>query len=157
MSLYLAGAEASARSGNGANAAFGDCNVGELLSDQGNWDEAELLLRRARQVWRAMDYDWGVAYATAQLGRVAARDGRAGQALARLLEALAGFRELGVDGDVQFAQALLSEAAVLASAGRRDGSASRSMSVITDRHPARTSRMTERTFSSTTETAVRSK
>ena len=39
MTLYLEGAEASARSGNAANAAFGDCNVGELLSDQGHWDE----------------------------------------------------------------------------------------------------------------------
>ena len=80
MTLYLEGAEASARSGNAANAAFGDCNVGELLSDQGHWDEAESLLRRARQVWQATGYEWGVAYATAQLGRLSARAGREGQA-----------------------------------------------------------------------------
>ena len=78
MTLYVQGAEASARSGNSANAAFGDCNVGELLSDQGHWDEAEMLLRRARQVWRGTGYEWGVAYATAQLGRLAARSGQRG-------------------------------------------------------------------------------
>jgi class 3 adenylate cyclase/tetratricopeptide (TPR) repeat protein len=117
MDLYVQGAEASARSGNSANAAFGDCNVGELLSDQGHWDEAEMLLTRARQVWRGTGYEWGVAYATAQLGRLAARSGQAGQALTRLLDALARFRELGVEGDVQFAEALLAEAAALAGDG----------------------------------------
>ena len=117
MTLYVQGAEASARSGNSANAAFGDCNVGELLSDQGHWDEAEMLLRRARQVWRATGYEWGVAYATAQLGRLAARSGHEGQALTRLLDALARFRALGVEGDVQFAEALLAEAAAFAGDG----------------------------------------
>jgi tetratricopeptide (TPR) repeat protein len=117
MTLYVQGAEASARSGNSANAAFGDCNVGELLSDQGHWEEAEMLLRRARQVWRATGYEWGVAYATAQLGRLAARSGHEGQALSRLLDALARFRALGVEGDVQFAEALLAEAAAFAGDG----------------------------------------
>ena len=117
MNLYVKGAEASARSGNSANAAFGDCNVGELLSDQGHWEEAEMLLGRARQVWRGTGYEWGVAYATAQLGRLAARSGHAGQALTRLLDALARFRELGVEGDVQFAEALLAEAAAFAGDG----------------------------------------
>ena len=117
MTLYVQGAEASARSGNSANAAFGDCNVGELLSDQGHWEEAEMLLRRARQVWRATGYEWGVAYATSQLGRLAARSGHEGQALSRLLDALARFRALGVDGDVQYAEALLAEAAAFAGDG----------------------------------------
>jgi tetratricopeptide (TPR) repeat protein len=117
MTLYMQGAEASARSGNAAAAAFGDCNVGELLSDQGHWDEGEMLLRRARQVWRGTDYEWGVAYATAQLGRLAARAGRGGQALTRLLDALARFRALGVEGDVRFAEALLAEAAAYAGDG----------------------------------------
>ena len=115
--LYVQGAEASARSGSSANAAFGDCNVGELLSDQGHWDEAEMLLRRARQVWRGTGYEWGVAYATAQLGRLDMRSGRHGQALVRLLDALARFRALGVEGDVQFAEALLAEAAAFAGDG----------------------------------------
>jgi class 3 adenylate cyclase/tetratricopeptide (TPR) repeat protein len=114
LELYLAGAAASGRSGNAANAAFGDCNVGEVMSDQGHWEEGETLLRRARQVWRGTGYDWGVAYATAMLGRLAARSGRHGHAEARLLEAVGRFRTLGVQGDVQLAEALLAEAATLA-------------------------------------------
>ena len=114
LSLYLAGAAASGRSGNAANAAFGDCNVGELMSDQGHWEEAEALLRRARQVWRGTEYEWGVAYAGAMLGRLAAREGRHGQAFARLLESGGRFRALGVHGDVELAEALLAEAAIFA-------------------------------------------
>ena len=72
---------------------------------------------RARQVWRGTGYERGVAYATAQLGRLAARSGQAGHALTRLLDALARFRELGVEGDVQFAEALLAEAAAFAGDG----------------------------------------
>jgi class 3 adenylate cyclase/tetratricopeptide (TPR) repeat protein len=114
LSLYLGGAAASGRSGNAANAAFGDCNVGEVMSDQGHWEEGESLLRRARQVWRGTGYEWGVAYAGAMLGRLAAREGRHGQAFARLLESAGRFRALGVLGDVELAEALLAEAAALA-------------------------------------------
>jgi class 3 adenylate cyclase/tetratricopeptide (TPR) repeat protein len=114
VALYLRGADASARSGSAANAAFGDCNVGELLSDQGHADEGETLLRRARQVWKATGYDWGVAYATAQLGRLAARCGRHGQADARLLEARTRFAALAVQGDIVYVAALRAEAALFA-------------------------------------------
>lgn len=114
LALYRRGAEASARSGSAANAAFGDCNVGELLADQGHAGEAEIRLRRARQVWRGAGYDWGVAYATAQLGRLAARCGRDGQAAARLLDARSRFVALGVRGDVVYVDALLTEAATFA-------------------------------------------
>jgi class 3 adenylate cyclase/tetratricopeptide (TPR) repeat protein len=114
VELYLRAAEASARSGSAANAAFGDCNVGELLSDQGHADEGESLLRRARQVWKATGYDWGVAYATAQLGRLAARCGRHGQATARLLDARSRFTALAVQGDIVYVAALQAEAAVFA-------------------------------------------
>jgi class 3 adenylate cyclase/tetratricopeptide (TPR) repeat protein len=114
VALYLRGAEASARSGSAANAAFGDCNVGELLSDQGHDEEAETLLRRARQVWQGTGYEWGVAYATAQLGRLAARAGREGQATARLLDARSRFAALGAGGDVVWVDALSAEAAAFA-------------------------------------------
>ena len=54
--LYRRGAEASERAGDVANAAFGDCNVGEVLADQGRWAEAELRLREALRVWRGSGY-----------------------------------------------------------------------------------------------------
>ena len=45
---------ASERAGDSANAAFGDCNVGEVLSDQGRLEEAEPRLRRALRIWRGL-------------------------------------------------------------------------------------------------------
>src|SRR4029453_14953491 len=76
VALYRRGADASIRAGDVANAAFGDCNVGEVLSNQGRLTEARKLLHRARRVWRGTGYDWGVAYATAQLGPIAGPEGR---------------------------------------------------------------------------------
>ena len=58
-----AGAEASMRAGDIANAAFGDCNVAEVLADQGRSAEAEARLRRARRVWRGTEDAHGVAFA----------------------------------------------------------------------------------------------
>jgi tetratricopeptide (TPR) repeat protein len=110
--LYLRGAEASERAGDAANAAFGDCNVGEVLADQGRYAEAEPRLRRAIRVWRATDYEWGVAYATSRLGRLAVRTGRIDEGSALLEEARGRFDALSLQGDVDFADALLAEAAV---------------------------------------------
>ena len=71
VELYRRAAEASARAGDVANAAFGDCNVGEVLADQGHLAQAEQRLRRALRVWRGSSYDWGAAFATGLLGRTA--------------------------------------------------------------------------------------
>ena len=64
VELYRRGAEASERAGDVANAAFGDCNVGEVLADQGR------LGRRPRPGCGARcgsgagrSYEWGVAFA----------------------------------------------------------------------------------------------
>jgi class 3 adenylate cyclase/tetratricopeptide (TPR) repeat protein len=111
VGLYRRGADASMRAGDLANAAYGDCNVGEVLSDQGRLTEARKLLHRARRVWRGTGYDWGVAYATAQLGRIAVREGRHDQGRRELQDALARFRRLRVQGDASWVEALLLEAA----------------------------------------------
>jgi tetratricopeptide (TPR) repeat protein len=57
--------------------------------------EAEELFVEAQRVWRAARYPVGVALATSNLGRVAARAGRFDEALELLTEALAGFEALG--------------------------------------------------------------
>jgi tetratricopeptide (TPR) repeat protein len=110
VALYREGAEASARAGDLANAAFGDCNVGEVLSDQGRLDDAEALLLRARRIWRGTGYAWGVGYATAGLGRTAVRAGRLEEGRGLLSDALAAFRALHVEGDAALVEALLCEA-----------------------------------------------
>ena len=114
VDLYRRGAEASLRAGDVADAAFGDCNIGEVLADRGLLDEAQPLLRRALRTWRGSGYDWGVAYATAILGRAATRAGRADEAAELLTDAVARFRALRVRGDVDWVEALLAEAEAFA-------------------------------------------
>ena len=114
VDLYRRGAEASLRAGDVADAAFGDCNIGEVLADRGLLDEAQPLLRRALRTWRGSGYDWGVAYATAILGRAAARAGRHDEADALLADAGARFRALRVLGDVDWVEALRAEAEAFA-------------------------------------------
>ena len=114
VALYRRGADASVRAGDLANAAYGDCNVGEVLSDQGRLAEATKLLNRARRVWRGTGYDWGVAFVTAQLGRIAVREGRRDEGRRLLDEAQAGFQRLHVEGDAVWVEALLAEAAAFA-------------------------------------------
>jgi class 3 adenylate cyclase/tetratricopeptide (TPR) repeat protein len=123
VDLYRRGTEASLRAGDAADAAFGDCNIGELLADRGQLDEARVLLARAMRTWRGSGYQWGVAYATAILGRAAARDGRHDEAAELLADARARFRALRVRGDVDWVEALLAEAEAFA--GQADAALTR--------------------------------
>ncbi len=110
--LYRDGAEASTKAGNIGSAAFGDCNLGEVRSDQGRPDEARRHLERALEVWRATGYAWGVAFATTLLGRLEARAGHGALAEAHLRDALGRFRQLHVSPDALWVEALLPEACV---------------------------------------------
>ena len=78
VALYRARRDASERAGDVANAAFGDCNVGEVLSDQGRWDGGGgRSCRRARaHLARLRVRREAAAFATALLGRNAVRAGR---------------------------------------------------------------------------------
>ena len=51
LELYRRARQRGERAGRPADVAFVDCNVGEILSDQGQLDEAEEHLQRARRVW----------------------------------------------------------------------------------------------------------
>ena len=53
IALYRRARVRGERSGRPADVAFVDCNVGEILSDQGQLDAAEEHLQRARRVWSA--------------------------------------------------------------------------------------------------------
>jgi tetratricopeptide (TPR) repeat protein len=110
VELYRRAADASARAGDVANAAFGDCNVGEVLGDQGHLAQAEQRLRRALRVWRGSSYDWGAAFATALLGRTAVRAGRHAEGLELLEDALARFRRLRAGSDALLVRAYVAEA-----------------------------------------------
>ena len=83
------------RTGDAVEAANGTNNVAEVLSDQGHLGEAETRFREALRVWKAAGFEGGVAYALANLGRVAYRDGRPEEGLPLLREARALFGESG--------------------------------------------------------------
>ncbi|WP_187369108.1 AAA family ATPase [Baekduia soli] len=110
VELYARAADASLRAGDTATAAFGDCNLAEVLIDQGHLKEAQRLLARARRVWAATGDEAGVAFATALLGRAAVRTGDHDGAQKLLAEATAHFRRLGAEDDATWADALMAEA-----------------------------------------------
>lgn len=112
--LYEQAGAASARAGDVTNAAFGDCNVAEVRSDQGRLEDAEAALRSALLVWRGTGHDSGVAFATAQLGRTAVRAGRIEEGLALIEDALALARELRALAYQASIEALMAEALVFA-------------------------------------------
>ncbi|HVF78492.1 MAG TPA: AAA family ATPase [Solirubrobacteraceae bacterium] len=108
--LYLQAGEASARAGDVANAAIGECNIGEVRSDQGRVEEAEFRLRRAREILAGSGYEWGVGFIDTILGRTAIREGRRAAGFELLVEALAQFRRLRTGQDVIWVEALIAEA-----------------------------------------------
>ena len=73
--LYAQGRDARLATGNDVDAAIGTLNIGEILSDQGRYDEGRAQLADALRVLRAASYRYGVAYATMLIGRLAARTG----------------------------------------------------------------------------------
>ncbi len=118
IDLYARAAEASERGGNLWGAAYGDCNIGEVLADQGHLELAEERLRRARRVWSGTEDEQGVAFTTALLGRLAARTGREEEARELLADAAETLHRLMVPGDAALAEAYLAEAELLAGRAR---------------------------------------
>ena len=100
VNLYERSREARLKSGDPIEAARAEENLGEVLCDRGNLDEADAVLRDALRVWKAAKNPGETAFVTGQLGRVASRDGRFGEADALFAEAVQIFREIGARYDV---------------------------------------------------------
>jgi tetratricopeptide (TPR) repeat protein len=112
VQLYRRAGVCAERAGRPGDGAFTDGNIGEILSDQGRLDEAEVHLKHARRVLGAIgDRQW-VAYADALLARLAVRRGDQ-QGVAMLETALGEFRRLGMDAYAELAQAWVAEAEAL--------------------------------------------
>jgi tetratricopeptide (TPR) repeat protein len=109
VGLYDRAGECSDRAGRPADRAATDCNVGEILSDQGRLDEAEAHLRRARRVWSATGEQQAVAFVDVLLTRVAARRGACPDGVRTLESAADELHRSGVDAYAAFAQALVAE------------------------------------------------
>jgi len=114
IELYRQAGVCSERAGHAADVAFTDGNIGEILADQGLLAEAASHLRRARRVWTTTVDRQGTAFANMLLGRLAVRDGRAGEGLELLAVALADMERFGVDFYAELAHALIAEGEALA-------------------------------------------
>ncbi len=108
VELYVRAGACSERAGKPSDVAYTDCNVGEILSDQGRLDQAAEHLHRARRVRIATREGQGVAFVDMLLGRLAVRDGRGVEGLRLLGSALADMRRFKLD-EVDLASALLAE------------------------------------------------
>jgi tetratricopeptide (TPR) repeat protein len=124
VALYRRSGESCRRAGRPADAAYTDCNVGEILSDQGKLDEAEARLLDARRVWSVTGEPQGVAFVDLLLARVAMRRGDCGKALPALEAAGSDLRRFGMDGYADFAAALVAEAQAFA------GDPSRALEIV---------------------------
>jgi tetratricopeptide (TPR) repeat protein len=108
--LYRRSALRSERAGGPVDAAYMDCKIGEILSDQGHLEEAATYLERAKHVWSTTGEDGSAAFVEALLGRLDGRCGRHRQGLERLDAAVLRLRTMGLGRIADFAAALSAEA-----------------------------------------------
>ncbi len=99
---YELATEAGVRAGSMVDSMLGQLNSGEILSEQGHWDEALDRLHRARRNWEAGRYPIGLCAAKLYLGTTYDRMGDTENARRNLTEALDdivsfGFSELEDD------------------------------------------------------------
>ncbi len=119
VTLYRDAGRCSERAGHSSDVAYTDCNVGEILSDQGHYAEARSHLENARRVWSSTGERQGVAFVNLLLGRLALREGDYDSALPTLEQAGDELRTLGVDAYAHFAQLLVAEAEAFAGDAER--------------------------------------
>ncbi|MBV9424497.1 MAG: AAA family ATPase [Solirubrobacterales bacterium] len=119
VALYRRAGACSDRAGRPADAAYTDCNVGEILADQGHLDEAERTLQRARRVWSGTGERQAVAFVNVLLARLSVRRGNNQEGLPILEAAMADLRRFRIDAYADFAEALIAEAEAFAGDSRR--------------------------------------
>jgi class 3 adenylate cyclase/tetratricopeptide (TPR) repeat protein len=119
VDLYERSRETHLKTGNPVEAARAEENLGELLCDRGNLDEAEEVLRSALRVWKAADNPAETAFVQCQLGRVASRAGRYADAASLLTEARRGFANIGARYDALDVQTRIIENLVYQGLGEK--------------------------------------
>jgi class 3 adenylate cyclase/tetratricopeptide (TPR) repeat protein len=110
LELYRRALTRAELAGIAAQAAFIDCNVGEILSDQGHLKEADVHLQRARRVWSGTGERQALAFVDVLQARLSIRRGDYPPAIAMLQSAMEELRRLGIDAYAEFAEALIAEA-----------------------------------------------
>lgn len=112
LSFYERGRDANLKIGSVVGAALARINVSEILTDRGEWGEAEALLRETLPLWKASQYRYYLAACLSLLGRVSLRLGRFDEALSRLEEAKSNFLHVGAEEEVPAIDARIAECKV---------------------------------------------
>ena len=112
LSYYERGRDTAVKLGSTVPAAVARINVAEILTDRGEWAEAEALLLETLPVWKAAQYRYYLAACLSLLGRVSLRLDRFDEALARLDEARANFLHVGAEEEVPAIDARIAECRV---------------------------------------------
>ena len=112
LSYYERSRDAASKIGASVDAAVAKINIAEILTDRGEWAEAEALLLQTLPLWKAAQYHYFLGACFTQLGRVSLRLGRFDEALTRLEEARASFLRVGADKEVPAVEARIAECRV---------------------------------------------
>lgn len=118
LSLYERGRDANQKVGSAVGAALSRINMAEILTDRGEWTEAEALLLETLPLWKASQYRYYLAACLSVLGRVSLCLGRMDEAMTRLEEAKANFLHVGAEEEVPAVDARIAE--TKAASGRLD-------------------------------------
>ena len=94
-------------------AAIGTINIGEILADQGRYEEGRHQLIDALRVLRAASYRYGIAYGTMLLGRLDSRTGSFEEAHEHFVTARSEFNDIGLHFDASEVDSMVAECLVL--------------------------------------------
>ena len=112
VSFYERGREANQKIGSAVGAALSRINIAEILTDRGEWAEAEAVLLDTMPLWKASQYRYYMAACLSLLGRVSLRLARLDEAISRLDEAKANFLHVGAEEEVPAIDARIAETKV---------------------------------------------
>jgi tetratricopeptide (TPR) repeat protein len=112
LSYYERSRDTALTIGSSVDAAVARINIAEILTDRGEWAEAEALLLQTLPLWKAAQYHYFLGACFTQLGRVSLRLGRFDEALSRLEEAKASFLRVGADKELPAVKARIAECRV---------------------------------------------
>jgi predicted ATPase/class 3 adenylate cyclase len=109
LSYYERAGQENLKVGSTVNATLARLNMAEILTDRGEWVEAEALLLEILPIWKAAKFQYFLAACLSLLGRVSLRTGRFEEALGRLAEARANFLHVGAEAELPPVDARIAE------------------------------------------------
>jgi class 3 adenylate cyclase/tetratricopeptide (TPR) repeat protein len=112
LAYYEQGRKEALKIGSPVAVALARINAAEILTDRGEWAEAEALLLETLPLWKASQYRYYLGACLSLLGRVSLRLRRLEEALSRLEEAKSNFLQVGAEQEVPPVEARIAECRV---------------------------------------------